>query len=126
MGGTTPVPDFEWRNIMRLEVHERLALLTLLPAEGDYAALKTIRRAKEMLSFTPDEMNFYEIKNVPGADGKLQTQWSSAKAAEEIKDCPVDEYTMNVIRDRLADLSKRKKLTEQYMSVYEKFVVAYK
>ena len=44
---------------MRLEVHERLALLTLLPSEGDYSALKTIRRAKEMLSFTPEEMEFY-------------------------------------------------------------------
>ena len=35
---------------MKLEVHERLALLQLLPASGDYAALKTIRRAKEMIT----------------------------------------------------------------------------
>lgn len=110
---------------MKLEVHERLALLTLLPNEGDYAALKTIRRAKEMLSFTKEEMEFYEIKSVPGADGRPQTQWSSAKAAEAVKDCPVDEYTMNVIRDKLADLNKRKKLNEPLMSIYEKFVIAY-
>ena len=45
---------------MKLEVHERLALLTLFPKDGDYAALKTFRRAKEMLSFTPEEMKFYE------------------------------------------------------------------
>ena len=111
---------------MKLEVHERLALLTLLPNEGDYAALKTIRRAREMISFTPGEMEFYEIKSVTGPDGRPQTQWSSAKAAEAVKDCPVDEYTMNVIRDKLADLNKRKKLTEQYMSVYDKFVIAYR
>jgi|SRR3990172_2340555 len=111
---------------MRLEVHERLALLTLLPTEGDYAALKTIRRAREMISFTPDEINFYEIKIVPGADGKPQTQWNTAKAGEAIKDCPVDEYTVNVIRDKLSDLNKRKKLTDQYMSIYEKFVVDYR
>ena len=110
---------------MRLEVHERLALLTLLPSEGDYSALKTIRRAKEMLSFTPEEMQFYEIKTVPGADGRPQTQWSTAKAAEAIKDCPVDEYTMNLVRDKLSELNKKHKLTEQYMSIYDKFVVAY-
>ena len=33
---------------------------------------------------------------------------------------------MNVIRDKLAEMSKKRKLTEQYMSVYEKFVVDYK
>jgi|SRR3990167_1177009 len=111
---------------MRLEVHERLALLTLLPSEGDYSALKTIRRAKEMLSFTPEEMEFYEIKNVVGSDGKMQTQWSTAKASEAIKDCPVDEFTMNLVRDKLSELNKKHKLTEQYMSIYDKFVVAYR
>ena len=111
---------------MKLEVHERLALLPLLPAEGDYAALKVIRRAKEMISFTQEEVDFYEIKTVPGADGRPQTQWSSAKAAEAIKDVPVDEYIVNLIRDKLADLNKRHKLTEQFMSIYDKFVVAYR
>ena len=111
---------------MKLEVHERLALLTLLPAEGDYAALKVIRRAKEMISFTQEEVDFYEIKTVPGADGRPQMQWSTAKAAEAIKDVPVDEYIVNLIRDKLSDLNKKHKLTEQYMSVYDKFVVAYR
>lgn len=110
---------------MRLEVHERLALLTLLPGEGDYAALKTIRRAREMLSFSPEEMTFYEIKSAVGADGKPQTNWSSRKAAEAVKDVPVDEYTVNVIREKLAAMNKTRKLTEQYMSVYEKFILDY-
>ena len=111
---------------MKLEVHERLALINLLPKEGEYAALKTIRRAKEMLSFTPAEIEFYQLRTLMGADGQPSTQWSSEKAAESIKDCPVDEYTMNVIRDKLAEMNKKRKLTEQYMSVYEKFVVDYK
>jgi hypothetical protein len=98
----------------------------LLPTEGDYAGLKTIRRAREMLSFTPEEIKFYEIKQAPGPDGRNQTQWSSARAAEQIKDCPVDEYTVNVIRAKLADMSNAQKLTEQYMSVYEKFVIDYR
>lgn len=111
---------------MKLEVHERLALLTLLPKEGDYAALKTIRRAREMLSFTPDEIKFYEMSTSLDAAGKPQTHWSAVKNAEAILDAPIDEYTTNVIRDKLAALNKAKKLTEEHMSIYEKFVVDYK
>jgi len=111
---------------MKLQVHERLALLALLPKEGDYAALKTIRRAREMLSFTADEMKFYEITSTVDAAGKPQAHWSAKKDAEAILDAPVDEYTTNVIRDKLAALNKQKKLTEEYMSIYEKFVVDYR
>lgn len=111
---------------MRLEVHERIALLTLLPSKGDYAGLKTLRRAREMLSFTPEEIKFYKIENVPGPNGGSQTQWNLAKAAEAIKDCPVDEYTVSVVRERLAQMSTDKVLTEQFMSIYEKFVIDYR
>jgi hypothetical protein len=110
---------------MRLEVHERLALLNILPKEGDYAALKTIRRAREMISFTPEEIKLYGLNSGVGADGKPQTSWDTKKAAENIKDCPIDEYTINVIRDALQEISKKKKLTDEYYSLYEKFIIMY-
>ena len=111
---------------MKLDVHERIALMSLLPAKGDYAALKTLRRAKEMLSFTPEEMAFYEVINQVGADGKPQVKWSAEKASQKIKDCPVDEWTTNLVRDKLAEMNKKRELTEQFMSIYEKFVVDYR
>lgn len=111
---------------MKLEVHERLLLLSLLPKEGDYAALKTIRRARESLSFSPTEQKELEMKNDITADGKPQVTWNSTKAAESVKDVPVDEYTTNVIRDALAELNKKKKLEDKHMSVYEKFIITYK
>ena len=110
---------------MKLEVHERLALITLFPKEGDYASLKTIRRAKEMLSFTPEEVEFYELKTITGADGKPSTNWNPRKASEQVKDCPVDEWTTNLFRSKLAEMNQKKKLTDEFMSVYEKFVVTY-
>lgn len=110
---------------MKLEVHERIALLNILPKEGDYAALKTLRRAREMLSFTPEEIKLYEITSSVGANGIPQTSWSSQKAAENIKDCPVDEYTTNLIRESLQTMSKKHKLTDEYYSLYEKFIVMY-
>jgi hypothetical protein len=110
---------------MKLEVHERIALMQLLPTEGDYAGLKSIRRAREMISFDKDELDFYEI--VPGVnpDGKPSTNWNPTKAMEQVKDVPVDEYITDLIRKTLADLEKKGKLTDQTMSLYEKFVVMY-
>ena len=110
---------------MKLGIHERMTLVTLLPIKGDYSALKTIRRAREMLSFTPEEVKFYEIESVM-VNGSPQTKWNPDKAANKIKDCPVDEYTTNFVRNKLAEMNNEDELTEQYMSLYEKFVIAYK
>ena len=110
---------------MKLEVHEPITLLGLLPKEGDYSALKTIRRAREMIAFTPEEQEFYKLKNKIGADGKPTAEWSTERASQQIKDVPIDEFTTNIIRDKLAELNKKKKLTEQYISLYEKFVIMY-
>ena len=110
---------------MKLEVHERIALLQLLPTEGDYAGLKSIRRAREMISFDQKEIDFYEITSGVGTDGNSFTNWSPAKAQEQIKDVPVDEFVTNLIRKALADLERKHKLTEQTISLYEKLVVLY-
>ena len=106
---------------MKLEVHERLALLPLIPTEGTYEALGAIRRAKEMISFTPEEIKFYKIENTDTG-----TQWSTAKAAEEVKDVPVEEYITGIIRKKLVEIDRKGKLTEAQMSIYDKFVVMYK
>lgn len=110
---------------MKLDVHERIVCLSLLPAQGDYAALKTIRRAKEMLSFSPQELEFFELKNITTPEGKPQVVWNKDKANQAIKDIPVDEYTTNLIRNALAELNKKRNLTEEHMSIYDKFVIAY-
>ena len=110
---------------MKLEVHERIALLQLLPTEGGYAGLKSLRRAREMISFTKDEIDFYEINSGTGADGSPFTNWNPTKAMEQVKDVPVDEYVTDIIRNALVGLERKKKLTDQTMSLYEKFVVMY-
>jgi hypothetical protein len=111
---------------MVLEVHERLALLSLLPTKGDYAALKTIRRAKEMISFTAEELAFYEIANaINPVNGKPQAHWNTKKASEVVKDIPVDEYITNLVRDKLSEMNKKGELTEDFMSLYDKFVIIY-
>jgi hypothetical protein len=111
---------------MKLEVHERLALPNLLPTEGEYAALKTLRQAREMFSFTPEEVKFYELRTDKQADGTSKVVWNVDRAREQVKDCPVTEYIMDVIRTRLVQMNNDKKLTEGYFSLFEKFVMMYK
>ena len=103
---------------MILEVQERLALLELLPREGDYAAIKTIRRAREMLSFTPEENDALKFEQ----KGEGLLVWDVVKGAEMVRDIPVDEWTTNQIRQILINLSNDQKLTEMHFSLYEKFV----
>ncbi|MHA2086149.1 MAG: hypothetical protein ACXAB9_12645 [Candidatus Thorarchaeota archaeon] len=110
---------------MKLEVHERIALLQLLPTEGTYAGIKAIRRAREMISFQKDEIDFYKIESGVRPDGSSFTNWDPAKAMEQIKDVPVDEYVTDVIRKSLAELEVEGKLNDQTLSLYEKFVVMY-
>ena len=108
---------------MKLEVHERIAIIGLLPKTENYQALRTIRRAREMLGFSPDEMEFYKMK--PGETSGTVV-WDVAKAREQIKDVPIDEYTIGLIRNALAEKDKKHQLTEDLLSIYDKFVVMYK
>ena len=104
---------------MLLEVYERLALLDLLPKEGDYAAIKTTRRAREMIGFTTDEQE--TLKFVRNEVDKT-LRWDTEKNEAMVRDIPVDEWTTNTIRQALINMSNDKKLNDQYFSLYEKFV----
>jgi len=111
---------------MKLEVHERISLVGLLPKEENYEGLKELRIARESFSFTPDEMESFEMVTNKNDQGVPVTQWNSAKASEQIKDIPVSEYITNKIRKKLAELERKGQLNEQLLSIYEKFVVMYR
>lgn len=108
---------------MLLEVHERMALIQLLPAEERYEALKTIRRQREMLSFDPEEKDILELSSITNPDGTIKTTWKGENAPRVVKDIPIDEYMTNLFRRKLAELEADGKLNENLMSLYEKFVI---
>jgi len=116
VGGESP-PSGKGHEML-LEVQDRLALMELLPKEGDYAAIKTIRRAKEMIGFRPEELEALEFEQKEGG----VVVWNVKKAAESVCDIPVDEWTTNTIRQKLIGLSNDHKLTDAHFALYEKFV----
>jgi hypothetical protein len=105
---------------MKLFIAERLLLLEYLPKTGDFAALKEMRRAREALSFTGDELTKFEITN--NAEGLVT--WNNDGNSYE-KDIPLTAWVTSKIQELLRDKNTKKELKERDYSLYEKFIVAY-
>jgi len=106
---------------MKLQVHERLALLDFLKDHKDsFAGLKSTRQAREIISFNQEEVDLYKLRIKDGA-----WDWDRAKDSERVLDAPLDEYVINIVREWLANLNKTQSMTEIHMSLYEKFILNY-
>ena len=101
-----------------LTVPDRLTLLNILPKEGDFTTIKLMRKLRESLSFDEEELK--KIGFVQEGD---QVRWNQEGAASVLKRCQIGEKMTDMIHDALKKLSDEKKLTDQYLSLYERFVV---
>ena len=100
---------------MKLSVHERLLLLNLLPPKGDFTTLKLLRLAKEELSFSESEnksLNFQQ-------NDEMLTWNEKANMDKEVN---IGDTITEVIKKELKKMDKEKELTEQHISIYEKFI----
>ena len=105
---------------MKLLITERFLLLEYLPKTGDFAALKEMRRAREAISFTGDELAEYEIEN--SAEGLVT--WTDEGNSYE-KDVPLTAWVTDKIQELLRDKNVKHELEERDYSLYEKFIVGY-
>jgi len=102
---------------MKLGVYERLILLNILPQTGDFLSIKIIHELKQNLSFT--EAEHKELNFEHGNGNELR--W--AEEADKPKEIEIGDVAMSIIRETLEKLSKEKKLTEQHLAIYERFVL---
>ena len=131
---------------MQLTVFERLMLQSMLPQEGDFITLKLVRKLKESLAFSEKEISEINFKNhwkcpkcnkvelsaniikcqdcgiymIPAG----QVTWDEEKAINVIKDVHMGKAMLNLCETALQKLSDEKKLTEQHISLFEKFVAS--
>lgn len=101
---------------MELSVPERLVVFSILPKEGSFATWRILQNLKASLAFTEEELKEWEI--VSDAE-KQQTRWSLNAG---VADIPIGEKAMDMIVEALTKLDKEKKLTENMLGVYEKFI----
>lgn len=103
---------------MILSTFDRLILLNTLPKEGDITTLRIIRKLREDLSFSEEEHKALAFKQEGG-----KMMWQSE--ADKLKEVEVGDKAKEIIRNRLKELNEQKKLTEEHLPLYEKFVEAY-
>ena len=104
---------------MFLSVKERLMLLSIVPAQGDFLTLKIVRKLREELSFSEEEHSLLQFRQ-DQASG--MTRWSDTGEKQIVKDVQIGEKAIDIIADGLKKLNDEKKLTMDTMELYEKFV----
>ena len=102
---------------LKLNISERFALIGILPQKADYAGLKELRKLREKLSLTDDEVKEFEFKSTITPEGATST-WNSKKDREvEVR---VGEIVAEMVKTVLKDLNSKKELTERHMTLFEK------
>ena len=101
---------------MLLTIKERILLIQSLPKEGDIFTQRIVRDLRSTIGLSDDDWKNYDI--VKSDDGRVQ--WNP------IKDVGV-EYSFGakateLIVSALNDLSKAKKVNDDYLSLFDKFL----
>ena len=102
---------------MELSVVERLTLMQILPKEGSFSTLRSIRELREAIAFD-DDAEEYGLREGMGPDGNGMVRWDK----DVPKEIAIPPKALPVIVDALVGMDKQKRLTDQHFSLYEKFV----
>ena len=100
---------------LKLDVLERVILLGLLPKDENYLTYKLITKLKSDLSFSDEEIKKYEIKILE--DGRVSWMRTGNKEIE------IGETIEAMIVEKLKAVEKEKKINDENVSLYEKFVI---
>ena len=100
---------------MELTVPERIMLFDILPDEGDVSTLRIVRTLRSELGFSEDENKAFEVSVTDG-----RVTWNTTKAVP--KEIAVGPKALKVIASALEKLSREKKLREQMIDLYTRFV----
>lgn len=100
---------------MKLNVAERIALIQVLPKEGDFVTLKVLRDLQDKIGFS--EKDHKKFKIVRTGD---QMTWGN----EGMKEVEIEmgEKAIEIIKESLTGLDKEKTLRPEHVSLYEKFI----
>ncbi len=104
------------QNGMKLTVFDRMVLGNIMPREGDITCLRLIREFKEDLSFSETENKALGFKQLE--DGR--TRWNPKLKIS--KNVVIGDTIRGIIVKRLKDLNKEKKLSEDHIDLYDRFV----
>lgn len=109
---------------MKLNVEERIRIFEFIPFKGSYNIIKDAIQARKSLIFNEEEVRKYDISSEKAKDpNNVVVRWSKEVGNLYYKDIEFPLSILEVIVNRLKDKCEKGELTEDMMSLYEKFVV---
>ncbi len=102
---------------VKLTLFERFVTMTLLPVEGNYRTLKIIWNLRMELATTEEENKLAGLKDLIGG-GTDAEDWEAVPSKEIV----FGDVAKQLIVDALMKLDKEEKLTQQHITLYEKFI----
>ena len=100
-----------------LNLFERVIVLSLLPAEGNFATLKIVNELKMELAPTSEEYSKAGLSDME--NGGIQAKDWLAVPEKEIT---FGEVSEGIVVNALKKLDKEMKLRNEHMTVYAKFI----
>ena len=99
---------------MILSTKERLVLSMIMePQAGRFDALKLIRKFREDLSFSQDEIKEINLRQEDAGNFR----WDK----ELTKDVDIGEITMGIIKKQFQKLDREERLQEDHLDLFMKF-----
>jgi len=105
----------------KLNIPQRIALLNILPFEGNVVTLRIIRELQNSLSFSESEMKQFNIKSHNNPDGTSFLTWD-ASFNVVTKQIEIGNVAHGIIAERLKEIESKKKLRMEMVELYEMFV----
>lgn len=101
-----------------LRIEERLVLLELLPKTGNFLTLKSLRRGRERLALSDEEIKKFKVKI---SEDRNTVRWD-VEAAKETTNISFSDSINDIIISTLKKLNNDNTLEEKHFSLYEKFI----
>jgi len=110
-----------------LTVEERILLFGFLPQAGDYETIKEMLDVRDrQMIFDERETREYDISKVQTDDGRFQVSFNKESSEGYEKEIELSPRIAAHITGELERYNNEKKLSEQILTLYEKFVLGKK
>jgi len=104
-------------DMVSLSIPERIALLSILPKEGNIVTLKILRDLGNNLGLTEMEVKESEIEMEAG-----MLRWNAEAVSKMDKAIPMGDKAREVMVEALTALSDQNKMGMVHLALYERFV----
>jgi hypothetical protein len=101
---------------MKLSVYDRIALLSILPKQGNMGDMKVVKMLRGMLDFTVYERQAIDLITQPNGD----VSWKPNEV--EDKEINISSNICDFIQRRLKYMDSQSLLSEGHVGIWNKFV----